>query len=103
VSPSSWHDDTSFIVQVDPKGVVGTTEVSPTALPLGTDGGGDFLFAPIVELGYGDFVRTVGEATDQPGPAPWRQGTWAVDPTGRAIALIWYPDLTNLDLSIWHP
>jgi hypothetical protein len=99
----SWYDGTTHIVQIDANGVPGTVQDDPTALPLGADGGGDVLFAPVAQLGFGDFVRPAGGGADQPGPAPWGPGTWAVSPAGRAIALMWYPDVTKLDLSIWRP
>ena len=99
----SWHDGTSHIVQIDANGVPGTVQDAPTALPLGADGSGDVLFTPVTPSGFGDFVRPAGGGADQPGPAPWGQGTSAVSPAGRAIALIWSPDMTKLDLSIWRP
>jgi hypothetical protein len=99
----SWYDGTSFMVQVDANGVPGTVQDGPTALPLGVDGGGDVLFAPVVQLGFGDFVRPAGGGADQPGPAPWGQGTWALSAAGRVVAVLWYPDMTKLDLSTWRP
>jgi hypothetical protein len=99
----SWYDGTNHIVQIDANGVPGTVQDGPTAIPLGADGGGDVLFAPAVQVGFGDFVRPSGGGADQPGPAPWGEGTAAVSPAGRVIALIWYPDMTKLDLSIWRP
>ena len=100
----SWHDPTGHIVQIDANGVPGTVQDGPPALPLGANGSGDVLFAPVVQLGFGDFVRPAGGGADQPSPAPWGQGTSAVNPAGRAIALIWWsPDMTKLDLSIWRP
>ena len=58
---------------------------------------------PWWRLAYGDFVRPAGGGADQPGPVTWGQATAALSPAGRVIAVIWYPDNTTLDLSIWRP
>jgi len=99
----SWYDGSSFIVQVTANGIPGTVQEGPTALPLGADGGGDILFVPVVALGFGDFVAPAGGGPDQPGPVSRGQATAALSPAARVIALIWYPDMTALDLSIWRP
>lgn len=91
-----------FSTQIGADGVPGTVQDDPAALPLSADSNGDILFSPLSPTAP-PFVRPAGGGADQPGPAPWGQGKSAVNPAARAIALIWSPNMTQLDLSIWHP
>lgn len=98
----SWSDRTSATVQVAADGTLGAVARNATALPLAVDGDGDVLLAPAVALGFGDFVRPAGGGVDQPGPAPWGVGTWAVSSAANVMALLWTPDIATLELSIWR-
>jgi len=103
---SSSDNSAAFSVQIDPNGVVVTTQQAPTTLPLAADGGGDVLLEPVGQppSAPGVFVRPAGGGSDQPGPAPLGQEEgWAVAPAGRVIALIWASDNTTLELSVWLP
>ena len=105
-----------FSAQIDANGLPGATQQGANAvIPITADGRGDVLLrGGRAANTYGPgapgpgpladklFVRPAGGGPDQPAPAP-SFGEAAAAPAGRTIALIWSPDMTKLDLSIWRP
>ena len=104
-----------FSAQIGANGLLGATQQGANAvIPITADGRGDVVLrGGRAANTYGPgapgpgpladklFVRPAGGGPDQPAPAPF--GESAAASAGRAIALIWYPDMTKLDLSIWRP